>query len=436
MNNFFSSQLPPSFYVYVASNKSQTFQLTNKSYNFSNWLTINENVDLRDFQVGLAQIIYGDSFVALNQNNQSLETLTTPRPPTKPPTRPPTTTERPGLFSALSTLLMASKLHIVLEKKSGIQVNVEKLPRQQLAEFLLALFGMVDTNVPGLTLQSYHNSDGSKNTQLEFTDSLSEGYNVQLDPNLASVLGFRDTIFAPGTHRSPGIQSQSAFDKLADNKNLKLQRFKWTQHKIPISDRADELADEDEESALNAWLEICGETLVAGGYDVSFAMDPTNLNHLHVVLETGAVDFRFQLPEQINRLMGLKPEYMFHQTVRITLPVYTTSRSRESEAEDNPPSLSAKTSSKGMAGDFPLVYVTCDLVEVSQLGEELHQLLRIFPRNEGILKQHHQTFDSVFYQTLISGHPKSVSIQLFNQKWEHLPDFGTDTIVILHFRRV
>lgn len=425
MNNFFSKELPPSFYVHASSQKSKAFAHINKSYCFTNWLSINENVDLRDFQVGLVEIQYGDSFIVAGPSELQ---MTTRPPPTRQPLR--TTTERQGLLSALSTLLTASKLNIILEKKSGIQVLISKEPRQQMREFLLALVGRVDTDIPGLTIQFYNNADGSQNTQLDFTDALSEGYNVHLDEELATVMGFRDTIFAPGSYRSPGIQSNAAFDKIKENTSMKIQRFKWTQFKIPISIRAEELDEEDEESALSAWLGICGESLVAGGYDVSFVFDPNNEHVLNVVLEQDAVDFRFRLPEQINRLMNLRAEYMFQQSTRINLPVYKKANQEEEEQI-----VQSTLDSKVKSGYLPLIYVTCDLVEVSQLGEGLHQLLRVFPRQEGISATPHKLFPSVYYQTLISGHPRSICIQLFNQKWEHLPDSNTETVAVLHFRR-
>lgn len=396
MNKFFSTDLPLSFYIYLASHKSNQFANLNTSYSFTNWLTLNESIDFREFECGLSEIYYSDSFQI-----------------SEPPPSPiAVSTSTPAPSTWLGSFLGASqKPTIELEKKSGGIAAILPVQNLSFREFLLILINKIDTDMPMIKLQYYQNHhDLTANTVLTVEDPVGEDFVFELQPDLASILGFKETVFKAGTYRSPDIQSSAAFDKLSPSSILRTWYYKWTKHSLPIT------REDNEDNDLSSWLQTCGEVFENAGYDVSLVLSPTE-NSLHIEFDTEEI--KFILPEFINQAIGLRPGYIISKSMKIDLPSHKVT-DRQTQ----------------LVKDLDLVFATTDLVEVSQLGEQLFPILRIFPRKEGLKTKHHLIFDPVSYQSITRALPSSVSFNLYNQNWENLPDSQSPTLAVLHFKRV
>jgi hypothetical protein len=373
-NNFFTSDLPSSFFVYAASHKSPTNDHLNKSYSFKNWLYLNSNSDLRQFNVGLAEIYYSDFFEL------------------------PATTTNPPKTTASATL------DIKLQEKQTITISIPKLKLD-----LLGLLGAITTKLGSdlktLRIETLHYGAGiPPKSQIEFPEVAGESWFVEIDTNLANVLGFRQTTFAAGTHVSEDPQSAAAFNKLnAAATTFKIRYYKWKESTITIT-------NEEKDDSLENWLELCGRSLATAGYEISFALSPHSET---VFVDIDTPDVKFTLPKQINEALGLNDSFVFTKSMQIHLLYH-----KHADKELN------------------MVYVTTDLVMPSQLGEQFHPILRAFPRKEGISTKHHIVFDPVFYQPVNSAVPNVVKITLQNQFFEHLPESKSPTVAVLHFKRV
>ena len=375
MSSFFTAHdLPSSFFVYTASHKSATNDHLNKSYSFSNWLYLNDNSDLRQFNVGLAEIYYGDSF------------------------------ELPSATTTPSTDT-GKTLEIKLHQKQKVEISFPK-EIMDLSGLLSAITTKLSLTLKTVKIETVHYGDGIPDkTQIKFPAVEGESYFVELDTNLASVLGFRNTVFPAGTHVSEDPQSTLVYNKLETATIFRIDYFKWKESTITITNDS-----EDGDDSLENWLEICTRSLENAGYPIYFVLSAYG-ETLFVQMRTTGV--KFTLPKQINAALGLDDGYEFTKSIPVQL-IYHKTADRE----------------------LNLVYVTADLVRPSQLGEQFHPILRVFPRKEGISTKHHIVFDPVFYQPVASAVPNLVHIGLKNQFFNHLPHSDSPTIAVLHFKRI
>jgi hypothetical protein len=115
---------------------------------------------------------------------------------------------------------------------------------------------------------------------------------LSIDPELAKILGFSQSVFRVGTHTSDKKQSYDAYNKLSKDRFFNFKLFTWVESSINIA--------EPTEFSMDALLVFMSVAFVSNNLKVSFELDDK-------ILSVNIYDtfLRFQLPKNISLFVGL-----------------------------------------------------------------------------------------------------------------------------------
>lgn len=378
MDNYDYNKMPAYINLYASSDSSLQYHYENKGNSFT--VELVQPIESDHYVIGLKEIYYGDSF----ENPSETETTTT-------------TTENPITLWFRENTQKEDSVKLRMQNEL---LNETRMNGLNFTEFLIQLDKDLTLKLPKVKIKSQI-KDNIKRTILIFEDFTGDNYVLEMQPELAEILGFQSTQFNPGKYTSPNTQNQEAFTKYNHLPNLWIRIYKFTESEMTIGANDDDTLD-DVLTKISDKLKIIN-------FFVSFVVSPDGRT-LYVEIDTPRLSF--QLPNYINTAIGKTERYFFSGNESIVLPIIKPEN------------------------EFDFINVICNLTELSQCGSNQKQVLRIFERKYGINKRHVVQFSPVQYFPLRRQLINNLQIKLETDSGDLIPETKYITVAVVVFKKI
>lgn len=390
------------YFITAVSDAKDGYLRGDTSTHFFNHFPEPLNFHSYQYECGLTEISFVDKYIAKHEPEPS------PEPPA--PTKPVPT--KPTYFNDTN-----NKLELSLKYETAFEFSKDKLVENYIPKSVAAFITGINQrfqrgNVPVLVEISSRPGETESRTVLTFTDPLHRSWSIT--PELAKVLGFRPLQTYPtGKHYSENFQSELEYQNLPNDKVVGFTTTRWETSFVKIK----EPKNYNLPSLFDSIHDALEEKDIGG---VSFILSKDG-RILTIVLDTE--DVEVQLPQHINKLLGLDRGYRINKLrVELLLPSVSPPQPATNGGEEKV--------SKPNHG-----YVLTNVIKAQCTGSKLLPVARVFLRETKTGENHyHYKFSPVYYQPVSSNKVVHVQVSLVDSSFNSLEPTETPTICVFHFR--
>lgn len=202
------------------------------------------------------------------------------------------------------------------------------------------------------------------------------GESFQITPLLGKAFGFETKIFSSGVHTSENGYSNILYLQIPNEEDVGFMGTRLVCQDQEIL--------EPENYTTASLIESIEETLSRGPFRI-FTVNVLNSEIFHVYIDEK--DFKFQLPQHINIILGLELDFIFTEVfTEIFVPPLQNQY------------LTPVTKALEVLSNFG--YVLCNIVKAQPTGSKLLPMLRVFTSEECKDKQIRIQFEHPLYLPL------------------------------------
>lgn len=253
---------------------------------------------------------------------------------------------------------------------------------------------------------------GSKINSIEIDFHDTNGYTLEIDPPLAQLFGFTQTIFQNGKYTSTLPISEEDFDKIAVNDLVgAIQTFKNVEKSVKLGQFDHQPSAEDLAFEL---VRALGEADVTIGCTVD--TDQFNMN-----IDVYDPRTSIQMSRFLNFYLGFAPDETFAGDTH------------------NPIHPSAITGGIILPPTRPdpgtNLLCMSNIVENQPFGSRELPLLRVMPRAPQQIEQHEKEFSSIIYVQAKPSKFTHITLSLISDTQQYASPSSSPTTAVLHFKR-